>query len=286
MFSVVIPLYNKEKSIRSTLQSVLAQTFKDFEVVVVNDGSKDNSRVEVLTLNDSKIRLIDKENGGVSSARNLGIHESKFEWVALLDGDDLYHPHFLETIYSLLKKFPEAEVYFTGFGQVNDKTNFKSIHAIPGEGYLDDYFKAVNRVGKTVISSSSVVIKKSLLLEVGGFNTNLKRGEDLDLWERLAKRCKMAYTEKVLAFYRLDAENRTNVRLPELKSSRLYNLNVEEIKTEDEFQYYRPMVLNSIWTALRYGKFKRAFIFYWKYKKVITIGQILSYISNKFKNKN
>lgn len=283
MFSVVIPLYNKEKSIKSTLESVLNQSFPEFEILVVNDGSNDNSKDVVLSLSDSRIRLINKENGGVSSARNTGIENANYEWIAFLDGDDLYHENFLENIHYLINSYPQAEVYFTGFAQINSKTTYKSVHSFPGEGYIDNYFKAVNLIGKTIISSSSVVIKKSRLKSVNGFNTKLTRGEDLDLWERLSKSSKMAYTEKVLAFYRLDAENRSNVKLPDLTSSRLYNLNVANIQTEDEAEYYRHMVLNSIWTAVRYFKLKRGFTFYWKYRKIVSLKQILIYFSKKIR---
>ena len=80
MFSVVIPLYNKELSIKNTIQSVLNQTFQDFEIVVVNDGSTDNSLHVLKEIDDTRIRIINKTNGGVSSARNRGIKEAKFRW--------------------------------------------------------------------------------------------------------------------------------------------------------------------------------------------------------------
>ena len=88
MISVVIPLYNKEKQIKRTLQSVLTQTFQDFEIVIVNDGSTDNSTIEVEKIKDSRIRLIHQENAGVSAARNKGIEEAKYELIAFLDADD------------------------------------------------------------------------------------------------------------------------------------------------------------------------------------------------------
>src|SRR5690606_27294669 len=90
MFSVVIPLYNKEANIRQTLESVLNQTCTDFGIVIGNDGSKDNSRDVVLSMDDARIRLIDQENAGVSAARNRGIKEARGEWIAFLDADDLW----------------------------------------------------------------------------------------------------------------------------------------------------------------------------------------------------
>lgn len=96
MVSVVIPLYNKRQSIANTLQSVLSQTYSCFEIVVVDDGSTDDSAEIVRQFRDERIRLIQKENGGVCSARNLGIRESKGEFVALLDADDTLVPDCLE----------------------------------------------------------------------------------------------------------------------------------------------------------------------------------------------
>ena len=100
MISIVIPLYNKERAIINTLQSVLAQTYTDCEIIIVDDGSTDNSlnvvHKRISELENERIRVIHKKNGGVSSARNRGIKEAKGEYVALLDGDDLWEPTFLE----------------------------------------------------------------------------------------------------------------------------------------------------------------------------------------------
>ena len=98
MISVVIPLYNKEKQIARTLQTVLNQTYQNFEIVIVNDGSTDGSVDEVLRISDSRIRLVSQENGGVSAARNRGIDEAKGEYIAFLDADDLYCPELIENI--------------------------------------------------------------------------------------------------------------------------------------------------------------------------------------------
>ena len=111
MISVVIPLYNKEKQIKRTLQSVLTQTFQDFEIVIVNDGSTDNSTIEVEKIKDSRIRLIHQENAGVSAARNKGIEEAKYELIALLDADDEWKNKYLEVQYDLYKKYPKCDIF-------------------------------------------------------------------------------------------------------------------------------------------------------------------------------
>src|SRR5690554_2358538 len=106
MFSVVIPLYNKEKYISLTLKSVLNQSFKDFEILIVNDGSTDRSVEVVKKFDDSRIRLVDQPNAGVSAARNKGIKEAKFDWVAFLDADDRWDVEFLSEIANAIKKYP------------------------------------------------------------------------------------------------------------------------------------------------------------------------------------
>ena len=103
MISIVIPLYNKEKQIAHTLQSVFAQTFQDFEIVIVDDGSTDNSVMEVKKFDDPRVLLIQQSNAGVSAARNRGIEEANGELIAFLDADDEWMPEFLQTILQLKK---------------------------------------------------------------------------------------------------------------------------------------------------------------------------------------
>ena len=109
--SVVIPLYNKEKSIASTLRTVLNQTFSDYEIVIVNDGSTDYSVAEAGKVQDDRIRLIHQQNAGVSAARNRGIEEAKGELIAFLDADDEWSPEYLFTQYHLYQKYPQCDVF-------------------------------------------------------------------------------------------------------------------------------------------------------------------------------
>jgi len=113
--SVVVPLYNKESYVANAIQSVLSQSYPALEVLVVDDGSTDSGPERVERLSYTKVRLIRKENGGVSSARNMGIQEARGEYVAFLDADDIYLDGFLEEIVKLIKAFPDARVYATSF---------------------------------------------------------------------------------------------------------------------------------------------------------------------------
>src|SRR5574344_1047459 len=115
MISVVIPLYNKERYIERALRSVLNQTFGDFEIVVVNDGSTDASVSVVEGIEDSRIRIINQKNGGVSAARNRGIEESKYDIVAFLDADDVWKENHLSVIAELIDKYPACGVFATSY---------------------------------------------------------------------------------------------------------------------------------------------------------------------------
>ena len=150
MISVVIPLYNKEKQIERTLRSVFAQTYTDFEIIVVNDGSTDRSAAVVESLNDPRIRLVTQKNAGVSAARNRGIREARGEYIALLDGDDEWKPEFLETMTALTEKYPQCEVFAGNYTQV-DSSGRQSPTIINGivfdgpDGILDNYFTVASQ---------------------------------------------------------------------------------------------------------------------------------------------
>lgn len=109
-FSVVVPLYNKEKSIERTVSGVLAQTFPDFELVIVDDGSTDGSVDIVRSITDPRIRLVQQPNGGPSAARNTGVRHTKADWVVFLDADDELTPDALEHFDKMLKAHPEADI--------------------------------------------------------------------------------------------------------------------------------------------------------------------------------
>ena len=126
MFSVVIPLYNKEALIEQTVERVLLQTYQDFEVIVVDDGSTDKGVEVVKEFDDKRIRIIQQENQGVSAARNKGIEESQGEYIAFLDADDKWETDYLETQHCLIKKYPKCSVYATNYKFINEFGENKS----------------------------------------------------------------------------------------------------------------------------------------------------------------
>lgn len=218
MISVVIPLYNKEKRIAHTLQSVFNQTFQDFEVVIVNDGSTDGSVAEVEKFNDSRIRLIHQKNAGVSAARNRGIEKAKGDLIAFLDADDEWKPEYLVTQYRLFQKYPDCNVFACNyaFRCIDGRTTFPVIRKLPfvGEdGILSNYFEVAS-CSNPPICSISIMVKKQVIQAIGGFPVGIKSGEDLLTWARLAIKGPIAYSKKVLSIYRL---GNSNPRPPENK---------------------------------------------------------------------
>ena len=127
-YSVVIPMYNKAEYIRYTLKSVLAQSFHDFEVIVVDDGSTDNSLKIARQTDSDKIRIIAQENQGTAVARNTGIEHASGEYIAFLDADDEWKSNYLETIDTLTDKYPQSDIFVTAYRVImgKDKYNYLS----------------------------------------------------------------------------------------------------------------------------------------------------------------
>ena len=219
MFSVIIPLYNKEKSILSTISSVLNQTYTNFELIVVDDGSTDNSAQIVNEINDSRIKLIKKINGGVCSARNTGIREAKYDFIAFLDADDIWDKSYLEEQTKMITDFPDAAMWGINFAEVDSKEN--EVHLSTGlpigfRGIVQNYFgyKHVS----DLFSSSSVVIIKDIVNTTGMFDERIKYSEDLDMWYRIILNYKVAFDSQILVKYSQDSENRAMERRIELSS--------------------------------------------------------------------
>lgn len=208
--SVVIPLFNKESSIKKTITSVLDQSYPYFELIVVNDGSTDNSLQEASNFTDPRIRIISQTNKGECAARNRGIYDAKYDLIAFLDADDEWLPGFLEKIVHLRERFPDCKVYATAFRKVTEEpSKFKIKHSPypPGwEGILEDYYTML--LTYTPFCASSIAVDKAALMQNGCFKEGIKLRGDLDLWVRLSIKVKFAYSSEVLSLYRLDAENR------------------------------------------------------------------------------
>ena len=223
MISVVIPLYNKEKAVRATLESVLAQTYTDYEIVIVNDGSTDNSVavcediINSLTPSfDNSLRIFSKPNGGVSSARNFGVEKSRGEYVAFLDGDDLWEPTYLEEAAKLIQDLSGAAIYGLGLGCMTNGEKHPAAEFVPSgyRGVVSNLWNNPNTM--LAWTSSSSICPRELLLKTPA-NTQLTHGEDLDQWLRLMLQGDAVFFNKTLAYYVKDAENRAMYKMPPIE---------------------------------------------------------------------
>ncbi len=240
-FSVVIPLFNKAPYVRKALDSVFSQTFRDFELIVVDDGSTDDSFVEAKTvLEDSGIdyQLIHQDNAGVSIARNNGVAASHGDYICFLDADDWWAPTFLERMDWLIKVYPDAGIYGTNYYIV--KRGEKRIGAlVDSTGYIN-YFQSYRR-SHMPLTSISVGVPRNVFNEQSGFNPALKLGEDFVLWVRIALKHKVAFLNEPLAFYYQDSNPkwRGTGHLTDPKHHMLWNLGEIEPMERSNRDYKR-----------------------------------------------
>lgn len=210
MFSIIIPLYNKEKSIVRTLKSILSQTIDDYEIIIVDDGSTDDSVRQVKSVQDNRIRIITQQNSGVSVARNRGIQEAKGEFIGFIDADDEWDEDYLQTQLDLIAKYKDCDVFSTNYrfedylGNHYDTT----INKLPfgnddSDGVLTNYFEVASS-SHVPVYTSAVIMRLNIILDINGFPIGVKSGEDLLTWARLAVKYNIAYTKKPHATYHLD----------------------------------------------------------------------------------
>lgn len=203
-FSILIPVFNKEKFVAKTIKSVLSQSFADFEIIVINDGSTDKSETEILALTDKRIHYFLKENEGVSVARNLGIEKASAEYICFLDADDFWFPNFLETMNHYINMLPYEKVFASA---IEIETRKKIVQA-PYSFVKKSDFEIVNFFDasqkEAILWTSSVCIHKDVFKKVGVFDEQLKVSEDTDLWIRIGLQYQVVFIWQILARYVFD----------------------------------------------------------------------------------
>jgi glycosyltransferase involved in cell wall biosynthesis len=251
LVSIVIPVYNGADYLGEAIDSSLAQTYKNIEIVVVNDGSCDNGATEKVALSyGDKIRYFRKENGGVASALNLAIKEMKGEYFSWLSHDDLYYPNKVESqLQAINESADPTEIVFGPHDFLFQKTNtiepFRQHLLYPNEKLTNSVFPVIN----IVIHGTTMLIHKSHFERVGVFNEKLLTTQDLDLWFRMLRHQNTIYLEEALVVYRMhDTQaSRTiechNQERQELFMGFMKELTKEEICSmyENEYNFYYQM---------------------------------------------
>lgn len=206
-FSIVIPLYNKAPYIHCTIESVLAQTLTNFEVIVVDDGSSDGGAELVAAMTDPRLRLVRQANAGVSAARNLGISLARGDWVAFIDADDWHHPRYLATLLALQQAHPDADTVATNFLPVPDAHGaWPPRWSVSAEAPDVELIKdlPLRWMAGPSVCTSALAVRTTLLRQMQPcFAIGESCGEDLDLWFRLAEKTPIALARTPMVAYRV-----------------------------------------------------------------------------------
>lgn len=214
-FVVIVPLYNKAPYVRKALDSIVSQTFRDWELIIVDDGSTDGSAAiceeylsTLYTIHRTpleNIRLLSQPNSGVAAARNHGVAESHGEFVCFLDADDWWEPTFLEEMDRLINEYPDAGIYASNY--IYYKTGKTHVALNINRGYIN-YPEAYLHSDAMPVWTGAACMPRKVFDELGGFPVGIKLGEDFLLWARTALQYKVAFCEKALAYYNNDVPAR------------------------------------------------------------------------------
>lgn len=250
--SVVIPLYNKGFIISETLNSVLAQTFTDFEVVIVNDGSTDNSFEIVSNFTDKRIKLFQQKNKGAAAARNLGIEKATGELIAFLDADDFWYPNHLEELFKLYTDFPNCGIYCNRYQIKTTSKHFQN----PTFNGIEDTFRGIvpnyfysNRPFRINITLNQMIPKR-IILEMNCFTENITNGQDLELWTKIGIQYQVAVNDKYTSIYNYYLPN--SLSKNKIKSMQLMDFSQFEKHEKKDIYLKEFLDLHRFFYAIQY----------------------------------
>lgn len=244
-FSIILPLFNKAPYVTRAVGSVLSQSFTDYELVIMDDGSTDDSYdVVAKAIGDREnCHLHRQQNAGVSMARNNAVALSQGDYLCFLDADDWWNPDFLKEMSQLINDYPEAGIYGAGYTIVNEtkkKTRVASIGVAQGfeRGYIN-YCRVYANGMYMPLWTGAVCIPRRVFDEMNGFKGQLKLGEDFDLWVRVALKYKVAFLNKPLSFYFQDSDPKWRAvgRLQDPRHHMLWNLGYLEDEERNNPDY-------------------------------------------------
>jgi glycosyltransferase involved in cell wall biosynthesis len=204
--SVVIPTYNRADYILESIESVFSQTFTDYEIIIVDDGSTDDTW-EILQplIDNGKVLYIYQENSNKSAARNLGITKSSGKYIAFLDSDDVFLPTKLEKQVSYLDQNPEVGFVHSWYSKFDDEGNHLGIRDT--SRYSGWVYPKILLSWSVLMALPCMMVKREVMSEVGNFDINQNWGEDLDLWRRITRRYPIDLIPEVLTKVRVHAGN-------------------------------------------------------------------------------
>jgi glycosyltransferase involved in cell wall biosynthesis len=266
LISVIIPVYNGEKTIRETVFSVLNQTMPNFELIIINDGSQDSTLEIVSRIPDPRVKIFSFANAGLAVSRNRGIALANGDYLAFLDADDLWADNKLEAQLAALKENPEAAVAYSWTDCIDGQGRFlrQSAHAT-ASGNVQANLLLANFIS----SGSNVFVRKQAVVDVGGFDESLSNAQDWDLWLRLAARYEFVPVPETQVFYRVSPHSMsTNVLGLEVSMQKVIRRSFEQapptlqhLQRYSQANCYKYLTFKALqglptkqqsWLALRY----------------------------------
>ena len=225
----MIPLYNKARHIEKTIRSVLDQTFVNYEVIVINDGSTDNSTEKVKQFKDPRIKLINISNHGVAFARNTGLCFSRGQYIAFLDADDIWLPQYLEKEYKQIQKYPNNGFYCSRY--IIQRDNREELSTENYSNGIIGTFWNVLKEKYDIVWTSATIVERKYIDETSLFPLKDEVGEDLGLWAEIAiTHPYIVYCDEPLVAYIRNSQNNARQRTKILYPSTFFNLIDHEIK--------------------------------------------------------
>lgn len=264
--SIIIPVYNGEKYVSEAIDSVLNQTYKDFEIIVIDDGSKDNT-LNILRMYRDKIKWKSQENRGQASAINEGINIAKGKYIAYLDADDVCLPERFEKQVEYLDEHPNVSLVYSDRYNINENEEIQGIfNSRPHDNFII--------LQQNYISRSVVMHKKECLDKVGLFDESITGSDDWDMWIRISEKFEMSYINKPLVKYRVHKENISLIRPKRLDYGRYTKMKgLEKTLKRRESPFWLKLILIRAKIEWRIGKIpflgERLPIVWWVVDKVL-----------------
>ena len=250
MFTVIIPYYKKREYIERCLHSVLNQTYKNYEIILIDDGSEDDIKNLISTKYRESVQFVEQTNQGVSVARNRGIEMTKTPYVHFLDADDALHPQFFEFVHQVIQENKSFKIIGAHYSR--DKNILNKSYGKLEYRDIKDYFKIAIRNSLFITSAS--VINMDFFKENSAFNPRLKKGQDIEVWFRiLESEGKAFYIENTLLYYSDEDENQATKRKIDINNrfissiNSLYFDNGKKIYSQDFYNFLSKYMYSSLY---------------------------------------
>ncbi len=253
--SVILPVYNAEKYLQKAINSILNQTYKNYELIIINDGSTDNSRKIIEGYSDKRIKIINKDNSGLIDSLNIAISLASGDWIARMDADDISYSNRLET---QIRYFHEDVAVIGSQANIidqNDNILTKTKFCINNDNIILQLIKK-----RPCIIHPSTIINKSKLIKIGGYDPKMKVAEDYDLWLRISKIGKLVNVNTPLLALRKHDSNISKVNLEKAIINSFISLTYYfrsesfQIITQNEYNYLKEKLVPHLTTICRISK--------------------------------